>query len=98
MPFAIMALAVIVGFLETNHATAGNILLTKNEVPFFKASLLSGGFTMFLLFLLFNFTHLELWAMILAPGIAQGVYQNWKWPFEVIKELKIKVTDIQYIF
>ena len=97
LPFAIMALAVIVGFLETNHATAGNILLTKNEVPFFKASLLSGGFTMLLLFLFFNFTHLTLWAMILAPGIAQGVYQNWKWPFEVIKELKIKVADIHYI-
>jgi O-antigen/teichoic acid export membrane protein len=97
MPFGIMALAVIVGFLETNHATAGNILLTKNEVPFFKASLLSGGFTMLLLFLFFNFTHLALWAMIAAPGIAQGVYQNWKWPLEVAKELKIKFTDIQNI-
>jgi hypothetical protein len=52
---------------------------------------------MILLFLFFTFTHLTLWALILAPGIAQGIYQNWKWPLEVAKELKIKITDIQYV-
>jgi len=33
--------------------------------------------------------HLQspLWALILAPGIAQLAYQNWKWPYEIIKEL-----------
>jgi O-antigen/teichoic acid export membrane protein len=97
MPFKIMALAVLVGFLESNHATAGNILLTKNEVPFFKASLLSGGFTVILLFFFFNFTHLTLWAMILAPGIAQGIYQNWKWPLEVKKELAITIDDMHHL-
>ena len=98
LPFSIMVLAVVVGFLETNHATAGNILLTKNEVPFFKASLLSGGFTVILLFFFFNFTHLTLWAMILAPGIAQGIYQNWKWPLEVKKELAITIDDMHHLF
>jgi hypothetical protein len=31
--------------------------------------------------------------MILAPGIAQICYQNWKWPLVVIKELHIKPKD-----
>jgi len=33
--------------------------------------------------------HLQspLWALILAPGLAQLAYQNWKWPYEIIKEL-----------
>jgi hypothetical protein len=34
------------------------------------------------------------WAMLMAPCIAQGCYQNWKWPLEVAKELNIKVSDI----
>ncbi|MGC9151647.1 MAG: O-unit flippase-like protein [Microbacter sp.] len=97
MPFAVLLLATFVGFLESNHSMAGSVLLTKNEVPFFKASLLSGGFTVLLLFSFFYFTHLTLWAMILAPGIAQAVYQNWKWPFEVIKELNVTFADIRYL-
>ena len=29
-----------------------------------------------------------LWGMILAPGIAQLAYQNWRWPSMVIRELR----------
>ena len=32
------------------------------------------------------FLDLKLVGMILAPTIAQLVYQNWKWPLEVIKD------------
>ncbi len=95
MPAVITIGALLVSFLETNHATAGNILLTKNEVPFFKASLISGCMVIILLFLLFEFSSLELWVLILAPGIAQGVYQNWKWPFEVVKDLDISFITLK---
>lgn len=98
MPFMVTAIALIVSFLEMNHSIAGSILLTKNEVPFFKASLLSGGFVIVLLFLFFNFSNIGLWAMIVAPGIAQGVYQNWKWPLEVAKELGLRYKEIWNIF
>lgn len=98
LPFSITVFVMIVTFLETNHSTAGSILLTKNTVPFFKASLLSGLITIVLLLLLFKFTTLGIWAMIIAPGIAQGIYQNWKWPMEVHKELKITYRDFKLIF
>lgn len=94
MPFLITAITLLVSFLEMNHSIAGNILLTKNEVPFFKASLLSGGFAVVLVLLFFNFTSIGLWTMIVAPGIAQVVYQNWKWPLEVKNELGITFKDI----
>ena len=94
MPLFLILAAIIVMFLESNHSIAGEILLSKNEVPFFKASLLSGGATIILLLLFFQFTNLSLWAMIAAPGIAQGVYQNWKWPVVVKNELKIKQGDV----
>jgi O-antigen/teichoic acid export membrane protein len=94
IPSTMLIVALIILFLENNHAVAGGILLTKNEVPFFKASLFAGAITLILLFLLLQYTQLNLWAMIIAPGIAQGLYQNWKWPKDVKNELKIKRKDI----
>jgi len=73
--------------LETNHVNAATFLLTKNEVPFFKASLISAAATLMLLVIGVIYLDLGLWGMVLAPTIAQGVYQNWKWPSVVIKEL-----------
>jgi len=91
---SLIGIALLVSFLENNHSMAGNILLTKNEVPFFKASLVSGCISVTLLHLLFQFTNIGLLAMILAPGLAQLLYQNWKWPYEVYKELEITPGDI----
>ena len=83
----------IVAFLETNHGLAAQMLLTKNEVPFAKASIISGLASVALLYVSLKFTTIGIWGMILAPGIAQIVYQNWKWPLMVIKDLDIKFKD-----
>lgn len=96
-PLAVLV-ALVISLLENNHAVAGNILLSKNIVPFFKASLFSGALTILLLFLFFHFTTLNIWAMILAPGIAQGIYQNWKWPYEVKKDIQITQKDLYSCF
>jgi O-antigen/teichoic acid export membrane protein len=93
-----VAVALVVSLLEINHALAGNILLTKNEVPFFKAALFSGSLTLFLLFVFLGYAHIGAWGMILAPAIAQGCYQNWKWPKVVIKELQVKKYDVYTSF
>ena len=90
----IIGLAMIVFCLDSHHSIAGNMILTKNEVPFFKAALLSGIATIILLLLFFNFTGLGIVSMIAAPGIAQGVYQNWKWPLVVKRELGIRFSDL----
>jgi O-antigen/teichoic acid export membrane protein len=82
-----MVVALFIYLLETNHANAASILLTKNEVPFFKASLFSGAFTIILLFVFLKYTDFNIWGLLFAQGIAQGCYQNWKWPMEVVKDL-----------
>jgi O-antigen/teichoic acid export membrane protein len=89
-----MSVTLLIYLLETNHINAGGILVTKNEVPFFKASLFSGALTVILLLVFLNYTNLGVWGLILAQGMAQGCYQNWKWPREVIKELYVKRSDI----
>jgi O-antigen/teichoic acid export membrane protein len=91
---SLIVVALIVSFLETNHARAVGILLTKNIVPFFKTSLYAGGATVILLVVFLHCTNFGVWSLILASGIVQACYSNWKWPVEVAKELKIKVSDI----
>ena len=93
LPPLMIFVAVVISFLENNHSIAGGILLSKNEVPFFKAALISGGGTVILLLLFFQFTDIKIWSMIIAPGLIQGVYQNWKWPLVVKNELKISYND-----
>ena len=79
----------IFSLLESNHGIAGGILLSKNTVPFYKASLLAGVLTVVFIFLFSYFTSLGILGIILGPGISQ-FYQNWKWPHELSKDLNLK--------
>lgn len=90
----ILLIMFIFSFLEFNHASAGNILLSENKVPFFKSSLFSGFMTVFLVFFFFKFTSIGIYGLILAPGISH-LYNNFKWPYEVIKLLKIDIFDLK---
>lgn len=80
-------LILLISLLEKNHAMAGSILLLRNEVPFFKAAIISGVCTILLLFLLTGYLQWGIWSLILAPGMVQIVYQNWKWPLVLHREL-----------
>ena len=93
MPAVFTLLAIFVSLLETNHATAGNILLTKNEVPFFKASLISGAVIVAGLLLGFHFTEWGIYTMVIVPLIVDVAYQSWKWPLEAHRDLGIKGSD-----
>ena len=42
------------------------VLSTKNEIPFFKASLFAGGLMLILLFIFLRYTTLGIWSLILA--------------------------------
>ncbi len=93
MPFTILLLALVVSFIETNLSIAGGILLTKNEVPFFKASLISGASIVIGLLIAFQFTNIGLLCLVLVPMIVDLFYQAWKWPWEVKKEFNISLMD-----
>lgn len=86
-----------ISFLEKRHSISGAILLSKNEVPFFKASLYSGLGTILILLVLFEFYELGVITLIISPGIVQAIYQNWKWPLEVKREFNIKLKDLMSV-
>jgi O-antigen/teichoic acid export membrane protein len=93
----LLATALIISFLEMNQSIAGSILLTKNEVPFYKHSIIAGIISIILLIVFFEYSNLGLWGIILAPGIAH-LYNNWKWPHEVYSDLGISIKDLKRIF
>lgn len=94
----LIALYFVVVFLENNHTIAAHFLVSKNSVPFYKASLFAGFSTIFLLVLFLDKFKLDLLAMVLAPGLAQVVYQNWKWPSLLIKDLNISFLNLHNIW
>jgi len=86
-------LALTVFLLETNHTVAGNILLTKNEVPFFKASLISGACNVVGLLLVFRYLDIGLYGLVLVSLVVDVSYQSWKWPLVVHQDLRIRWKD-----
>lgn len=88
LPIAMLSTMLIISLLEHNHSISAGFIMADNKIPFFIPSLVSGAATVVLLWLFLSPLHWGLWGMIIAPGIAQLAYQNWKWPLEIIKELK----------
>jgi len=87
VPTMMLMVMLLISTLEHNHAVSAGFIMADNKIPFFIPSLVSGAATVLLLWLLLGPLQLGLWGLILAPGIAQLAYQNWKWPSVVIKEL-----------
>jgi O-antigen/teichoic acid export membrane protein len=94
LPTSFVITALLVFFFALNYGIAEAVLLTKNEVPFYKVSLLTGVVTIILVLALLHYTNLGVWKLIIAPGIAQSVYSDWKWPIVVAKELEIRRQDV----
>lgn len=103
VPTIMLLVMLMISLLEQNHSTAAGFIMADNRIPFFIPSLVSGAATILLLLLflylpssilnlpssIFNLQSLNpTWALILAPGIVQLAYQNWKWPSVIIREIK----------
>lgn len=85
-PMLIMLL--IINLLEHNHSVSAGFIMADNKIPFFIPSLLSGAATVLLMWLFLGPLKIGMWGLIIAPGLAQLAYQNWKWPSVVIRELR----------
>lgn len=94
LPTGMLCVALIINFLEQNHYIAAGFIQADNRIPFFIPSLASGAATVILLvvFVSPKMLNMGIWGMILAGGIAQLAYQNWKWPSMLIKEFKQNIN------
>ena len=87
VPTTMLIVMLVISLLEHNHAVSAGFIMADNKIPFFIPSLVSGAATVLLLWIFLGPLHMGIWGLILAPGLAQLAYQNWKWPSMVIKEL-----------
>lgn len=85
LPVEMTLLLGVVLLLELNHSIAATFLTTMNQVPFVSAALLS-GIGVCLLSMVFIKT-LGVYGLLLAQGLVQLCYNNWKWPLQVRKHL-----------
>jgi O-antigen/teichoic acid export membrane protein len=88
LPTTMLCAVLVISLLEQNHVLAATFIMADNKIPFMWPSLISGAATIVLLLVMLGPIGMGLWGMILAPGIAQLAYQNWRWPSMVIRELR----------
>ena len=88
LPTTMLSAVLVISLLEQNHVLAATFIMADNKIPFMWPSLISGAATIVLLLVMLGPIGMGLWGMILAPGIAQLAYQNWRWPSMVIRELR----------
>jgi hypothetical protein len=74
-------------FVEAVILFSGNVLLTKNYVPFYKASIVSGMILIMMLFIFMEMCTDHILVLLTIPLIVNLAYQGWKWIWEVYKDL-----------
>lgn len=81
----LLALFGLVMLLEMNHSLAAGYLTTRNHVPFLRAGLFSGLLICALSVAVVQ--QFDIIGLIVAQGLVQLAYNNWKWPREARKDL-----------
>lgn len=94
LPLHLLILGLVLNLEQVNLSNAGSILVTKNEVPFYKASIISGIFIILGLYISIKIFNIGLLGLIIIPLLVDISFQTWKWPLEVIKDLNIKFKDV----
>lgn len=82
----------IIFLLELNHSICATIITTKNKVPFAIPAIVSGVLIIVSSIVLTKIFLLGVIGLIMAQGIIQLCYNNWKWPYCVYNEF-FKVND-----
>jgi hypothetical protein len=92
--FNMLAVILLMFLLEANHSIAAVIITSKNEVPFYFAALITGLAIVTLSLVLFQFTDIGIWAIIISQFVVQLSYNNWRWPLFVLKDLKTSYIEL----
>jgi len=81
-------------FLEFNHSVSATFITTQNEVPFVKASLFSGFGIVISSFIILKYTNYGILGILITQFIIQLAYNNWKWPYKVLKDLESNYLEL----
>lgn len=87
IPQTALAALCIITALEGIHTVAAAIIQASNRVPFVWPAVLS-GVGVILLGTTAAWVGFGILGIIVAQGIVQAAYNNWKWPLMVLRELR----------
>ena len=90
----ILALATMGFFFQYNQICFSLYIGMGNEVPYMKGEFFSGAAVMLCSFLLVNYTQLGILGIVIAQGLIQACYNDWKWPLSVCRRLQLGLGDI----
>jgi hypothetical protein len=92
----LIAVIILIGFLEVQHSVMATILTIENVVPFVYPALISGIVILGLSTILLYHFEASLWFVIIPQAIVQLSYNNWKWPLAVLHKLNINYFALIY--
>jgi O-antigen/teichoic acid export membrane protein len=89
LPIVWLCLLALILFLEMNHNLSAMYITTLNHVPFVPAAVMSGLSIVLLSTLLVNYTGLGIGGLLIAQGMVQLSYNNWRWPAVALAHLQL---------
>lgn len=92
-----LVLAIFTFFLQYNQMSFSLYIGMGNRVPYVNGEFFSGIFTMAAALLAVRCINTGVMGVLLAQCIVQACYNDWKWPYEVCRELHMSLRDILYL-
>lgn len=88
-----LILLFLAALLEAMTELATSVLLSRNEVPHYKAQSITALVTLALLFTTLRYTGHGVILLIAVPLVVQLAYQHWRWSYKLWSEMDIKLSD-----
>lgn len=80
--------------LLNQHSLFCNIIVNTNEIPYFKAYIISTAAGIVLTCFLCGKFSLGVWGIIFGQAIPQLVFNNWYWPLYVMKSIGVTYPEM----
>lgn len=81
-------------FLESNQSLCVSYISTSNKLPYVFPYLISAISGVVLAIILLEYANIGIWSILIAHFVVQLCYNNWKWPYYVIKESNFGILNI----
>lgn len=91
---SICIIYLIYKILENQHCICSSYLTSQNKIVDFESATIIGIANVIFQWIILSHTTLGLWGLVFIQAIIPLCYPNWKWPYEVCKELKVSYTQL----
>lgn len=81
-------------FLLKYHSFFASYISNTNKVPYMESFIISSFLGVILATILMSFTNFGVWGLIVAQIVVQGIYNNWMWPYRVMKSLNTNLLEM----